>query len=79
MLYRRIYENPPDARACLVEFDGRFNERPPHCALVPEGSGGRITPPVVYEGKVRPRLPRWQAWAREAKAKLDLLRERSAA
>ena len=78
-VYWRIYENPADARACLAEFETRYNERRPHWALVPEGGGDPVTPLEVYEGKVRPQLPRWQAWAREAKAKLDALRERPAA
>ena len=66
-------------RACLAEFEARYNERRPHWALVPQGGGDPVTPLEVYEGKVRPQLPRWQAWAREAKAKLDALRERPAA
>jgi putative transposase len=78
-VYWRIYENPADARACLAEFEARYNERRPHWALVPEGGGDPVTPREVYEGKVRPQLPRWQAWAREAKKKLDALRERPAA
>jgi putative transposase len=78
-VYWRLYENPADARACLAEFEARYNQRRPHWALVPEGGGDPVTPQEVYEGKVRPQLPRWQAWAREAKAKLDALRERPAA
>jgi transposase InsO family protein len=78
-VYWRIYENPADARACLAEFETRYNERRPHWALVPEGGGDPVTPQEVYEGKVRPQLPRWQGWAREAKAKLDALREWPAA
>lgn len=56
-----------------------YIQRRPHWALVPEGGGDPVTPLEVYEGKVRPQLPRWQARAREAKAKLDVLRERPAA
>ena len=41
--------------------------------------GDPVTPREVYEGKIRPQLPRWQAWARDAKKKLDELRERPAA
>jgi putative transposase len=78
-VYWRIYENPAEARACLAEFETRYNERRPHWALMPEGGGDPVTPLEVYQGKVRPQLPRWQAWAREAKAKLDVLRERPAA
>ncbi len=78
-MYWRLYENPDDARACLAEFEARYNQRRPHWALVPEGGGGPVTPLEVYGGTVRPQLPRWQAWAREAKAKLDALRERPAA
>ena len=78
-VYWRIYDNPADARACLAEFETRYNTRRPHWALVPEEGGDPVTPLEVYEGKVRPQLPRWQAWAREAKAKLDALRERPAA
>ena len=78
-VYWRFYENPADARACLAEFEAKCNERRPHWALVPEGGGDRLTPQEVYIGKVRPQLPRWQAWAREAKVKLNALRERPAA
>lgn len=78
-VYWRIYENPADARACLAEFRTRYNTVRPHWALVPVDGGDPVTPLEVYEGKVRPQLPRWQAWAREAKAKLDALHERPAA
>ena len=43
-VYWRIYENPADARACLAEFEARYNERRPHWALVPEGGGDPVTP-----------------------------------
>lgn len=78
-IYWRIYESPADARACLAEFETRYNEQRPHWALIPEEGGDPVTPREVYEGKVRPQLPRWQGWAREAKRKLDQLRERPAA
>ena len=38
-----------------------------------------VTPLEVYDGRVRPQLPKWQAWARKAKEKLDELHERPAA
>ena len=31
------------------------------------------TPEEVYSGRVKPRLPRWQGWAKAARQKLDKL------
>mgnify|MGYP001812593315 FL=1 len=78
-VYWRLYDDPPHARACLAEFRARYNTERPHWALVPETGGDPVTPQDVYTGKVRTKLPRWQGWARQAKEKLDELRERAAA
>jgi transposase InsO family protein len=77
-LYWRMYDSPAHCRTCLVEFRDRYNRVRPHWALVPEGGGDPATPQDVYVGGVRTRIPRWQPWAREAKAKLDEMMEPAA-
>lgn len=72
-VYWRLYDSPEHCRACLAEFRERYNCRRPHWALVPESGGDPVTPEEVYVGGVRPRIPKWQGWARAAKSKLDVL------
>jgi transposase InsO family protein len=72
-LYWRLYDGPEHCRVCLAEFRERYNGRRPHWALVPEAGGDPVTPQDVYVGGVRTRIPKWQGWARAAKAKLDEL------
>ena len=72
-LYWRLYDSPEHCRACLAEFRDRYNRVRPHWALVPEEGGDPVTPKDVYVGGVRTRIPKWQGWARAAKAKLDAL------
>jgi len=60
-----------NARRCLAEFRQRYNERRPHWALVREGGGDPVTPHDVYVGGVQVGIPKWQGWAKGAKAKLD--------
>ena len=70
-VYWRLYDNPADARVCLEEFRLRYNTIRPHWALMPEQGGDPMTPHDVYvEGKVVG-IPKWQAWAKAAKKKLD--------
>jgi putative transposase len=69
----RLYENPEHARCCLGEFRGRYNTLRPHWALVPEEGGDPLVPAEVYAGGRAIQIPRWQAWARAARAKLDAL------
>jgi putative transposase len=77
-VYWRLYESPAHARDCLAEFRSRYNTRRPHWALVPASGGDPLTPEEVYaEGRVT-QIPRWQAWARRAKAELDRLLEEGA-
>jgi transposase InsO family protein len=77
-LYWRLYDSPEHCRSCLAEFRDRYNRLRPHWALVPEAGGDPVTPEDVYVGGVRVRIPKWQAWARAAKAKLDEMMERVA-
>jgi transposase InsO family protein len=78
-IYWRLYDSPAHARECIAEFRDRYNETRPHWALIPEGGGDPLTPEEVYvEGRAT-RIPRWQGWAREAKAELDRLLEEAAA
>lgn len=77
-VYWRIYDNPEHARTCLAEFRQRYNQRRPHWALLPEAGGDPATPEEVYRGAVVTQIPRWQGWAKAARAKLDKLLEPAA-
>jgi len=70
-VYWRLYDSPFHARQCLAEFRVRYNTVRPHWALVPEQGADPMTPHDVYvEGKAIG-IPKWQGWAKAAKAKLD--------
>jgi transposase InsO family protein len=77
-VYWRLYDHPQHARACLAEFRARYNERRPHWALVPAEGGDVLVPAEVYAGGRSIQIPRWQAWARAAQAKLEKLMEDAA-
>lgn len=77
-VYWRIYASPEHARQCLAEFRQRYNTLRPHWALLPTGGGDPVTPEDVYRGAVQTQIPRWQAWARQAREKLDQLLEPAA-
>jgi putative transposase len=77
-VYWRLYDHPQHARACLAEFRRRYNERRPHWALVPVESGDVLVPTEVYAGGRTIQIPRWQAWARAAQAKLEKMMEDAA-
>lgn len=70
-VYWRMYDHPQHARECLAEFRERYNTRRPHWALVPEEGGDPLVPAEVYTGGRTIQIPRWQGWARAAKAKLE--------
>lgn len=72
-IYWRLYDSPAHCRACLAEFRDRYNRIRPHWALVPVEGGDPVTPEEVYVGGQAVRIPKWQSWARAAKAKLDAL------
>jgi putative transposase len=72
-VYWRLYENPQHARACLGEFHARYNRLRPHWALVPEEGGDPLVPAEVYPGGRTVQIPRWQEWARAARARLEEL------
>jgi transposase InsO family protein len=72
-VYWRLYEDAMHARACLAEFRERYNRVRPHWALRPEGGGDPLVPEEVYADGQVVQLPRWQGWARAAKAKLDAM------
>ena len=72
-VYWRLYDHPQHARLCLAEFRERYNRLRPHWALRPEGGGDPLVPEEVYAGGRLVQLPRWQGWARAAKAKLEEL------
>lgn len=77
-VYWRMYDHPQHARECLAEFRARYNERRPHWALAPEEGGDVLVPIEVYRDARPIQIPRWQAWARAAQAKLDKLMEDAA-
>lgn len=72
-VYWRLYENPGHARECIAEFRERYNTQRPHWALRPQAGGDPVTPEEVYVRGVVTQLPRWQGWAKAAKAKLERL------
>jgi putative transposase len=74
-VYWRFYENPQHARVCLTEFHVRYNTMRPHWALVPEEGGDPLVPVEVYAGGRTIRIPRWQDWARAARARRETLLE----
>lgn len=77
-VYWRLYDGPEHARSCIAEFRDRYNYRRPHWALAPESGGDPVTPAQVYQGKVRVKIPKWQAWARNAKKKVDAMMKEAA-
>jgi transposase InsO family protein len=70
-VYWRLYDNPAHCRACLEAFRQRYNRRRPHWALIPEEGGDPLVPEEVYREARSITIPRWQGWAKGAKAKLD--------
>jgi len=77
-IYWQLYESPSHARECLAAFRQRYNEVRPHWALVPPEGGDPVTPVDVYVHGQAIDIPRWQGWARGAKAKLDALMDEAA-
>ena len=73
-IYWNLYKNPGHARDCIAVFKERYNLRRPHWALIPDGGGDPLTPYDVYVNGRATQIPKWQAWARAAKAKLERLK-----
>ena len=78
-VYWRLYDNPYHAEQCLKEFHQRYNTIRPHWALIPETGGDPMTPYDVYVDGKTIQVPKWQGWARGAKAKLDAMMTEEAA
>lgn len=78
-VYWRLYDNPYHAEQCLREFQLRYNTIRPHWALIPETGGDPMTPYDVYVDGKTIQIPKWQGWARGAKAKLDAMMTEEAA
>ncbi len=57
--------------ACIDEFRARYNFERPHWALKPLEGGDPLTPDEVYTELRQTQIPKWQAWAREAKRQLE--------
>ncbi|MBD3317422.1 MAG: DDE-type integrase/transposase/recombinase [Chitinivibrionales bacterium] len=77
-VYWRLYDDPNHARICIAEFRQRYNYHRPHWSLVLITGGDPVTPAQVYRDALEIRIPKWQAWARGARAKLDKLLEEAA-
>jgi hypothetical protein len=60
------------------DFQDRLLARRNSGALVPEEGGDPVTPKEVYADGVVTKLPRWQAWARDIKEKLDAMLDQQA-
>ena len=84
-LYRWCDEFMTAGEAALANGNGKADPRDrqiselkkqlgqPHWALIPRQGGDPITPHDVYvEGRATA-IPKWQGWAKAAKAKLDEL------
>jgi len=78
-VYWRLYDNPYHAEQCLKEFHLRYNTIRPHWALIPQVGGDPMTPCDVYVDGKTIQIPKWQGWARAAKAKLDEIMTEEAA
>ena len=70
-VYWKLYATPGEARESLEVFRRRYNDVRPHWALVPPEGGDPVTPSDVYAHGQAVRLPKWQAWAKAAKEKLQ--------
>jgi len=70
-VYWNIYNSPASARESLEKFRQRYNTYRPHWALIPEQGGDPMTPHDVYVLGKQTKIPKWQAWARQAKKKID--------
>jgi transposase InsO family protein len=70
-VYWQLYKSPTHARQCLALFKERYNNDRPHWALIPPEGGDPVTPSDVYVNGVSVGIPKWQVWAKTAKAKLD--------
>jgi transposase InsO family protein len=77
-IYWRMYADPADARKCIEEFRTRYNTTRPHWALIPPDGGDPLTPQDVYEHGLAVGIPKWQGWAKAARAKLDRLMQEEA-
>ena len=77
-VYWHLYASPAEAREKLAAFHRRYNEIRPHWALTPLDGGDPVTPIEVYLHRVETKLPKWQTWAKAAKAKLDKMMQQDA-
>lgn len=75
-IYWRLYDGPAHCRECIAAFRDRYNRLRPHWALVPEEGGDPVTPHDVYVSGMAIQIPKWQGWARGAKARLERLMEK---
>jgi putative transposase len=73
-IYWNLYTSPGHARECITAFKERYNQRRPHWALIPDGGGDPLTPQDVYVDGLATEIPKWQGWAKTARAKLERLK-----
>ena len=69
--YYRMYDNPGHCRDCLDTYRDVYNNIRPHWSLIPERGGDALTPEDVYRHGHSVKIPKWQKWAKAARAKLD--------
>lgn len=69
----RHYDSAQHARECLAELTERYIHGRPHWAPIPVEGGDPLTPADVCMDGLVTKLPMWQGWAREAKAKLETM------
>ncbi|MHC4885191.1 MAG: integrase core domain-containing protein [Planctomycetota bacterium] len=77
-VYWQLYDSPQQAQESLDTFRERYNYIRPHWALKPAEGGDALTPSAVYLDGAVTQLPKWQGWARAAKAKLEKLEQKAA-
>ena len=55
----------------LAEFQERHYQRRPHWALCPKEEGDPLVPDDVYRGQQFIKIPKQQAWAKQANKKVE--------
>jgi transposase InsO family protein len=78
-IYYHMYDNPGHCRDRLEAYREFYNNVRPHWSLVPKAGGDVLTPEDVYRHGLAIKIPKWQGWARAARAKLDEMMAQDAA
>lgn len=78
-VYYKEYETPWEAMNSLEQYRNLYNKIRPHWALKPIEGGDVLTPRDVYIHGKTIQIPKWQAWAKGAKEKLEKMLKENAA